>query len=215
MMRQLSIHPVYAARWLAPRLNRGRHMHMAACLEGRRHCAHVLLTVWPSSCRAAARRGGARTCALWWSTCASASTCSTSTAGTVGNGAARRRGGGAARNAAHVVASACAWWPDAGGPCAAGRRTLLPRTLPPSAAPPGLSAYWSGVSPNAPAVAKYQPHLYFPKPTPGLSEIEPRWGVGGALKLRSALGALHAGHSSCRALPPSRAAPRLVCRAPC
>ncbi|KAL4431159.1 hypothetical protein ABPG75_006415 [Micractinium tetrahymenae] len=44
----------------------------------------------------------------------------------------------------------------------------------------GLSAYWSGVSPNAPAVAKYQPHLYFPKPTPGLSEIEPStaWNPG-------------------------------------
>ncbi|KAL4423584.1 hypothetical protein ABPG77_004624 [Micractinium sp. CCAP 211/92] len=44
----------------------------------------------------------------------------------------------------------------------------------------GLSAYWSGVSPTAPAVSKYQPHLYFPKPTPGLSEIEPStaWNPG-------------------------------------
>jgi hypothetical protein len=40
----------------------------------------------------------------------------------------------------------------------------------------GLSAYWSGVSPTAPAMAKYEPSLHFPKPTPGLSEIEPRWG---------------------------------------
>ena len=41
----------------------------------------------------------------------------------------------------------------------------------------GLSAYWSGVSPNAPGVRKYEPQLYFPKPTPGLSEIEPRCGA--------------------------------------
>lgn len=61
--------------------------------------------------------------------------------------------------------------------------TLAPPHLPPfrthpRPAPPGLSAYWSGVSPTAPGVAKYQPRLYFPKPTPGLSEIEPRWGWG-------------------------------------
>ena len=43
----------------------------------------------------------------------------------------------------------------------------------------GLSAYWSGVSPTAPAVQKYEPRLFFPKPTPGLSEIEPRC-VGGS-----------------------------------
>ena len=45
---------------------------------------------------------------------------------------------------------------------------------PPTAPDAGLSAYWSGVSPTAPAMAQYDPVLYFPKPTPGLSEIEPR-----------------------------------------
>jgi hypothetical protein len=40
----------------------------------------------------------------------------------------------------------------------------------------GLSAYWSGVSPNAAGVKKYDAKLYFPKPTPGLSEIEPSMG---------------------------------------
>lgn len=35
------------------------------------------------------------------------------------------------------------------------------------------------MSPNAPAVRKYDPQLYFPKPTPGLSEIEPRWAEHG------------------------------------
>jgi hypothetical protein len=54
----------------------------------------------------------------------------------------------------------------------------------------GLSAYWSGVSPTAPAVQKYEPRLFFPKPTPGLSEIEPRcvkglgvWSVWGWLRV--------------------------------
>ncbi|KAI3433391.1 hypothetical protein D9Q98_003207 [Chlorella vulgaris] len=44
----------------------------------------------------------------------------------------------------------------------------------------GLSAYWSGVSPDSAAVSKYGPKLHFPKPTPGLSEIEPStaWNPG-------------------------------------
>lgn len=44
----------------------------------------------------------------------------------------------------------------------------------------GLSAYWSGVSPNSPSMSQYDPKLYFPKPTPGLSEIEPStaWNPG-------------------------------------
>lgn len=39
------------------------------------------------------------------------------------------------------------------------------------------------MSPDSAAVSKYGPKLHFPKPTPGLSEIEPRWvrvvGLGG------------------------------------
>jgi raffinose synthase len=37
----------------------------------------------------------------------------------------------------------------------------------------GLSAYWSGVSPEAPAMARYAPQMVYARPPPGLREIEP------------------------------------------
>eukprot|EP00887_Chlorella_sp_A99_P005608 scaffold1.g5608.t1 len=37
----------------------------------------------------------------------------------------------------------------------------------------GLAAYWSGVSPDAPGTAAYEPRIMFANPTPGLLELEP------------------------------------------
>lgn len=100
----------------------------------------------------------------------------------------------AARSASHTVLS------------------LVPGACPAPPSEAGLSAYWSGVSPTAPAMAKYEPSLHFPTPTPGLSEIEPRWVVAEAARVcvwwglggRPAEGARAAGQPADRDLPGGR-----------